>query len=145
MKLARRGHYMPEALLANAHLVHHIGELVMENPRILGADVALEQLAAGDREAAHLVVVDGARVVAVLPRGWPTGGARTLGEVRGPPFVVVPRQTTLFELMAVMQRAHATVAAVTEDGEGSAPRIRGIVSTADLAEAYAEGMELFED
>ncbi len=155
MKLRRRGHMMPEALMANAHLVHHVGDLVMDRALVLPAETPIERAAgANDPQApAHFIVVDGEQVTGVLPREWLLAhldalrGAGTLGQVRGPQFVVVPRETTIFNLIAAMQRMHASIAVVVSGAAGAAlpATIEGVVTKVHLAEAFAEGMELFED
>ena len=58
-------------------------------------------------------------------------------------------ETTVFDLLASMQKRRASVAvvagraAVAADGSGRHADVRGVVSMADVAEVLAEGMELF--
>jgi CIC family chloride channel protein len=154
MKLARRGHVMPLALQANAHMVHHVADVAMDTVLALPADSSPLSLELGDRPGApsHYVVVDDSGIVGVVSRGWALAhrnemlAARTLGESAQRDFVVVPSDTTIFDLIATLQRARGSVAIVTAaDAAPSASQIRGIVTKEHLAEALAEGMELFED
>lgn len=76
--------------------------------------------------------------------------AETLAELAQRDFVVAAVDTTLFNLLAEMQRVRASVAVVTAaSGAGTAsggqPRIVGVVTQTHLAEAMAEGLELFGD
>ena len=45
MKLARRGHYMPQALQANAHLVHHVEDMTMATAASIRVDADPSRLA----------------------------------------------------------------------------------------------------
>ncbi len=154
MKLARRGHYMPEALLANAYLVHHVGEMTMATAATLPAE-ASDRRAAFDRPnpPEYLVLVDRGAVAGVVARDAaavqvqaPEGAATPANLVRHD-FVTVTTDTTVFELIARLQRAKAALAVVLEPEAGGTPgpRPRGVVTKADLAEVLAEGMEIFED
>ena len=62
-------------------------------------------------------------------------------------FIVVSTETTIFELIATMRRAKAELAVVLspEADQSSVRNVRGVVTKAHLAEALAEGMEIFED
>lgn len=59
---------------------------------------------------------------------------------------------TIFDLLAAMQRRRAGAAVVVraahagaERDRERAPEVQGLVTKADLAEALAEGMEMFAD
>jgi CIC family chloride channel protein len=156
MKLTRRGHVMPQALQANAALVHHVSDLALARVRVLPSDEALDRLDPGDPETdpMHTVVVDGPRIVGVVsgegiragPSALPPGSsAGALADTR---FVTIRADDTLFHLLTRLQGAHAPVAVVVgpepEDPE-ALPHILGVVTRAELVEALAEGMEVFED
>ena len=157
MKLVRRGHVMPEALQSNAHLVHHVGDIAISKADVLSADLPPGRMPVADAKDApvYFVIVDGERIVGVVSREWSLGhrerlnAAHRLDEIAQQDFVVVDPETTLFDLIAVMQRSHASVAVVVArrpgrpEMPGLGSDIRGVVTKADLAEALAEGMELF--
>ncbi len=158
MKLTRRGHVMPQALQANAHLVHHVGELVMANVEVLQASDPPERLAIFERmdSPCHAVIVDGDEVVGAVSREWAVSHAEqvraagTLAELASPELVVASSDTTLFDLLARMQRAHVQVAVVRvvapeEPQCKGGCGVRGVVTLAHIAEAIAEGMEMFAD
>lgn len=154
MKLVRRGHYMPEALQANAHLVHHVADVALVPVQILDADAPPETLAPDDDGPAHCVLMEGDRVVGVIGRDWALGHpralkeARSLAEVARRDFVTVACDTTIFDVMATMQREHAEMAVVVAsaaDGSVGHARVRGVLTGAHLAQVIAEGMESFSD
>ncbi len=154
MKLARRGHYMPEALQANAHLVHHVGDLNMATAVALPAHAAGEALALAEKPDApdYLVAMDGERVVGLVARdrvAQRRDAARTatLADLVRHDVIVVSSKTAIFDLIARMQRARAELAVVLapEADVRDGPPLRGVLTKAHVAEALAEGMEIFED
>jgi CBS domain-containing protein len=93
----------------------------------------------------------------VISRDWALGHATALrtahrlDEIAQHDFIVVAPETTIFDLLAGLQQARASVAVVASPA-GSAssvpapgPDIRGVVTRADITGALAESMELFED
>ena len=150
MKLARRGHYMPEALQANAHLVHHVEEVAMASAATLAADTPASRLAStvGTTQPDYLVLVDTKGVVGVIASDWlaahpdALGDATPLAGLARRDFVSVSSDTTIFNLIATMQHAKAQLAVVLD---GKHPAVRGVLTKAHLAEALVEGMEIFED
>ncbi len=148
MKLARRGHLMPEALQANAHLVHHVADLVAGAVDLQPADrpPAALDLTEGPDIPGYIVVMDGDRVAGVLSRNWLRGHpddcrrAVRIADLARETFVVVGPDITIFDLIARMQRARARVAVVA-----AGPKVLGVVTKEHLEEALAEGMELFGD
>jgi CIC family chloride channel protein len=152
MKLARRGHDMPEALQANAHLVHHVGDMTMATAVSLRADATAEQLAAAGA-ADYAVLVQDGQIVGVIGMEWVAEhgqnihDASSIGSVAKRNFVSVSTETTIFDLIASMQRGRAELAVVLspEAGRGDVDRIRGVVTRSHILEVLAEGMEIFED
>ena len=72
MKLTRRGHYMPQALQANAHLVHHVSDMTLDPVAVMPATTPVDQLDLSEEPGSPfcVVLVDGDRVTGVLPRDW---------------------------------------------------------------------------
>ncbi len=158
MKLARRGHYMPHALQANAALVHHVSEMHLTPVTVLPAQAPLDRLARTDGAAApeYVVLLEQERVTGVVSRDWvrshrtELGPSATLADaVAAAPlgFVTISPSRTVFELLARLQTTHSSVAVVlgTADGPPAGPRILGIVTLAHIAEVLAESMEMFAE
>ena len=154
MKLARRGHPMPWALQANAHLVHHVTDIAIDDARVLpddapGSDLALDE---GDHPQ-EVVLTRGGHVTGILSGVWALGqrdavrSAKMLLDVARHNYVTVPSNAAIFEVLARMHAARASVAIVLQPvhGEGNVDAVLGIITKAHLAEAVAEGMELFAD
>jgi CIC family chloride channel protein len=137
MKLTRRGHYMPQALQANAHLVHHVSDLTLAPAVRVPADpdgTAVE-LPSRDTQTPYRVLTDGDRIVGVLSSNGPVA------------FVTVASDATLVELLALMARSHAALAVVVASGTevDHASSVLGVITQAAMTEALAVGMELFGD
>ncbi len=153
MKLTRRGHVMPGALQANAHLVHHVGEIALGRFRAIASSAAPAELGLDDSADAppHVVVVDGARVVGVIEREWLAShrarvdAANHIGELVRDDSVTVASSATLIEVLADMHASRVTAAVVVGPADAAGHTIRGVLTKALLAEVIAQGMELFGD
>jgi CIC family chloride channel protein len=149
MKLARRGHSMPQALQANAYMLHHAGEIVAGRATLLPDSTPVRDLTSRlvDPARTFVVATDGDRVVGFLSRRdaiaavpIATGDA-TLAQIVARDFILTAPETTLFDLVGELHRHHAAAAVLrTVQGE-----IRAVVTRDDVVESIAEGMELFED
>ncbi len=152
MKLVRRGEAMPEALQANAHMVHHVADVTMSRAVACPASLAPAGVGLADRAdaPAYFVVVDANQIVGVVAREWAQSHreacqqAHRLDELMQRDFIVVSPETTIFNLIARIQRTRTSVAVVATVVD-EVPKVSGVVSKADLAEILAEGMELFQD
>jgi len=152
MKLVRRGHYMPEALQANAILVHHVEDLAMAAATVLPAVATVKDAASADlpTTSEYFVLAEGERVVGVVRRDTvrleTLDPASLLADIARRDFAVVAADMTLFELMPAMKRSRAEIAVVLAPGAtGAGIAVVGVVTKAHVAEALAEGMEIFGD
>ncbi len=159
MKLARRGHYMPQALQANAHLVHHVSDMTLDPATIMPANTPADRLDLSEEPGPPFCVVllVGDRVKGVLPRDWVIAhpskvrSARWLGDVALQDYVTIAGDATIVELLALLVASRASLAVVVSPPSSDATRgrgasgILGVVTKTALAETLAEGMELFGD
>ncbi|MCA9609038.1 MAG: chloride channel protein [Myxococcales bacterium] len=153
MKLTRRGHVMPAALQANAHLVHHVSDIALPAVAVLGVDVAPSALDLGSHPESpdHFVLVDEDRIAGVLSREWARAhperlaAVHRLGDLICPEPIVIAPDATVFDLLAHLQRGRVDVAVVAETSGGTPPKVVGVITKAHVAEALAEGMEIFQD
>jgi CIC family chloride channel protein len=156
MKLARRGHYMPQALQANALLVHHVSDMTLEPATVMAADSPVERLDMNEEPGPPFCVVllEGDTVTGILPRDWVLGhptkirAAKKLGDVALRTYVTISSDATIVDLMALLATSRATLAVVLSPSGSEAARtskVLGVVTKGGLAEAFTEGMELFAD
>jgi CIC family chloride channel protein len=152
MKLSRRGEYMPQALQANAHLLHHVSEMALDPATVMPASTPIDQLDSSEDPGPPpcIVLLDGDRVTGVLMRDWVLGHrgriatARDLRDVASQAYVTVETDVTILNLLALFIGSHASVAVVVSSSGGHTA-VLGVVTKASLAETFAEGMELFAD
>jgi CIC family chloride channel protein len=152
MKLSRRGEYMPQALQANAHLVHHVSDMALDAATVMPASAPIDQLDSSEEPGPppYIVLVDDDRVTGVLTRDWILGhhaqisAARELRDIASQPYVTVETGATMLSLLALLVGSHASVAVVVSSSREKAA-VLGIVTNASLTQAFAEGMELFGD
>jgi CIC family chloride channel protein len=152
MKLSRRGEYMPQALQANAHLVHHVSDMALDAATVMPADTPIDQLDSSEEPGPppYIVLVDGDRVSGVLTRDWVLGhhaqisAAREFRDIASQPYVTVETGATILSLLALLVGSHASVAVVVSSSSGH-QAVLGVVTDASLAQVFAEGMELFAD
>ncbi len=157
MKLVRRGHTMPQALQANAHLVRRISDLPLGAVLVVSNEIAPAELQLPEGNAApeHVVVVDGSdRIIGFIERSdlaqrLRDGGPRAaLTELVRRDFVTISDHATLIDLLTRMASARASAAVVVSpshaSGHATAPVV-GFVTQSALAEALATGLALFGD
>ncbi len=146
LKLARRGHYIPQALQANPHLMHHLSDMQLQVAAVLSAATTPDHLA--EQSATNYVVlVDGPRIVGVLSperrlaRAEEWAHVATLADAAEEDFITIRSDSTIFNLLASMQLTRASVAVVLKDGDDT--KVLGVVTLGLVAEIVAEGMEMF--
>jgi len=153
MKLARRGHHMPDALQTNFHQLMRAADLMDTGVVILPATDALGQLALLRREQPAIscyLIAEGEQVVGYIERdaAWELlethGADARLGDVARRDYFGVGEQTTLFEIMTAMHARQATVALVAMyPYDLSAKEVRGLITRQQIAAAVVQSAELF--
>ncbi len=156
MKLTLRGHYLPEALRTNPHLVKRAKQMMVTQVGTLPANGALDELASAvlaQPAISCFLVENDNRVVGFLNRDTALQAFRhdrtavKLGEIAARDFMTANEQTTLAE---IIDRLHATRASIVLviDGAGSPPsaeKVKGIITKQELADAIVEAAELYRD
>lgn len=143
MKLARRGHPVPESLQANSWLVRQARDYMDDRVAVIPASASLASLAselAGPNAPRWFVLEDEGRLAGVietaaLPRLLQDGAPVSAREVARLDFEVVGELTAFFELLsrtAVGQSALLLVA--SREKSALAKDIRGIISRQQVTE-----------
>lgn len=153
LKLTRRGRVTPQALQANAHLYQHVSDLRLTAVPVLPATETLAalNLSQTSDEPPVAVLVDDGRVSAVVSLDWVrrhTGevdGAQSLRSLPRTAHRVIRPDTTLFDVLARLRHQRAAVGVVVAVRDDGSHEVLGVISKADLAQALAEGMQLFTD
>lgn len=156
VKLRRRGHYTPEALQTNPHFVKQARELMRQDFSVEPESTPLEayaQLLAQPQAPTCLLLCSSAgTITGFIPevaalRALRVGdGRRTLGQAGTGNYIVVKESDSLFDLIARMHVADATVALVCDQGwPVAADQVRGIITRELLADAVVDAADLFSD
>jgi CIC family chloride channel protein len=155
LKLARRGHYMPEALQSHFHQLKrardimdpHFGTVQASSTDDEFVRIALEQ-----ESASIFLMEDAGKVVGVLAKDTalgcmvPVERSTTLYELAGKDFVTVSEDSTLFYVLARMRSNRASVALVTSGRDGfSLDDVKGVITRQQIGDTMMEGIELFAD
>jgi CIC family chloride channel protein len=155
MKLARRGHYMPESLRTSPHFVRRAGEMMLSNFGPLPASTTLAEFArtvSKQPSVPIFLVEDQDRIVgfvrneAALRFLNPTSGSVTLGELAEKNYITVSERTALYDVIAGLHAHKASIAVVSNgSGAGTAREVTGVISRRRLADAMIEAAELYQD
>jgi CIC family chloride channel protein len=156
LKLARRGHYMPEALQVNFQQLNRAREVMDTNFLSVPAEMTVKECAQMlPKQGASLwflvkgpdgtigVVREEALAVETLHSSLE---ALTMGQIANRFYVGVDEDTRLFEVMARMRTKGASVALVLS-GQGKDPAnlVKGVIAKEKIADSLSGAIDLFSD
>jgi chloride channel protein, CIC family len=153
LKLARRGHNVPESLRTNLHELRRAEDLMETAHATLPASSEPDdaaQILAERTDVSWFLVVDAGRVVGVLTRadalaalGQRSHGA-TLGAIARRDWLRVSPGAHLADILRGMRTHGAAYALVVDGPEPSAPdAVRGLITKVGIADAFAQMSELY--
>jgi len=155
MKLARRGHHVPEALRASPHFVRRAHKIMLPDFERVAASTPLVDLvkAAGQKPAVFTYLVESEnRVVGFVRSGTvldAVNGASPglkVGDLADRNFVTVSEKATLLELLGEMRASGAAIAVVAdENGRLESEHVKGIITRQRASDVMGESLELFLD
>ncbi len=153
LKLARRGHYMPEALQTNAHFLKRAAELMDTHFLPVSSSTPLDEAAAQlatDGTTAYVLVIDADEVKGILTRSAVQAAVRqgervaSVGKMALVPFVVVPVTATLIDVVEALHSQKATVAIVSNVlPKTNAVQIQGVIDKTRILDSVADALELY--
>jgi chloride channel protein, CIC family len=153
LKLARRGHYMPEALQINFQHMRLARDLKNNTVALVPADITLAQLREKLAEPGAtplFVVEDDNEIRGVLTEEMAYRAMRhqpdtvKAGEVANTNYDVISENTTLFEIVTRMHANRTDVFLVSSNlAVNTAKEVRGWISRERIANSMAEGIGLF--
>ena len=155
LKLARRGHFLPEALQANFHLVRLAKDVMDHHIVTIAANTPLRALPAAtpNLNPAHFFLVEDKGKVVGLAENNRTlhsllnhCNSSLVGEVASKDFEIVTESTTVFELIS-RTRSHAVKAFLisSQPAPAEARDVRGVVSKERITDAIADSIGLFNE
>ena len=152
MKLARRGHFIPESLETNPSYLKQAKDLMSTDFGPLASTSTLadfSRIALEKKSTPAFLVTDKNQVIGFLRREAALrtlndgDGAITLGQMADPNFIAVPERAALYDIIARMRANAAAIALVTADsGPVTCDKVEGLICWEQLADSIVEAAEL---
>jgi len=153
LKLARRGHTIPQSLRTAVHELRRAEDLMEAVQAMLEASGTLGDAArilADRTDVSWFLVVDGDRVVGILTRSdalaalSERGRSTSLGEIAQGDWLRVSPRARLAEIVGGIRAHGASFVLVAEEPEPMAPgAVRGLITKVEIADAIAQVSELY--
>jgi len=154
LKLARRGHFMPQALQANFQYSKRATTIMAPNPGFLVALTPISDFAriiSKDPGVSHYLVGDQGKIAGIVAKDaalkvLEDGGSHLqLKDVMQKSFVTVTENASLLEVLEQMRTGEAEVALVVSKSPPlSASDVSGIITKERIAGAVEESLDIFE-
>ena len=152
LKLARRGHVIPNALHANTFLVQSARQVMETDVLVLDADVPFRDLLRSPDDPAfrHVVVTRNGKIHGVLRIN--TGLRRavsrddpsvTLGRLAQHNYIVVDEADAAFDVISQLRQRRATMAIVTTGNQSGPLQVSGVIAKEHIADAVASSIRIF--
>jgi CIC family chloride channel protein len=156
MKLVRRGHAMPEALMAGLHFVRRAGDVMARNVAILPASTTVAEFLRDEakfRGVSYFLLESRGTTTGLVDRDAVRQGADCMGgetgldKVPARKFIVVPPDAVLSEIIARMRdaRVSAAVVARTAGEKLSGDDVLGVIGARQIVEDIEREAEPFLD
>ncbi|MGA9854918.1 MAG: chloride channel protein [Gammaproteobacteria bacterium] len=143
LKLARRGHYIPESLQTNMYLLDRVRDFLRRAVVRVPVDgdwSRLERYLTRLQRLPHVIIVDGEKVLGIIAadRVLQVDRRRSVREAlerqADRKFIVVCADDLLFDVMAQLRNSPASIVIVTANGDLKTPRqIKGVLTWSDIA------------
>ena len=155
LKLARRGHYMPEALQTNFHHMKLARDLKAKTVLTIPNKTTLGELAKvlpQHESPTCWLVTDGDELKGVLTEEMAYRAlagydpSTPLSDLASDQYVMISQNTTLFEIITRMHNSRAEVFLVVPGApSNAASNVEGWISKERIAKSMADGIGLFSD
>ncbi len=155
MKLARRGHAIPESLRANFQQLKRAREVMDSRMMAVPASTTLSEFARTALEHTDVswFLVEGPSGVlgvvakeAAIGAVEPSRCATTVGEVGDKNYIVVSEETMFLDVIDRMRSYGASVALVAlQSGALSAENVTGIITKAQVGDVELQALDIFSD
>jgi chloride channel protein, CIC family len=153
LKLARRGHFMPEALQTNFYYLQRAHDIMEKGPRVLGASTPLADFArmtAGDPQASYSVVEEQGRVLGFIAKDAAlrllndSGKTLVLKDLVEKNFVTVEESSTFQDILSRMRTERSQIALVVATLPPRSPAdVLGLITREHIAASVERALDLF--
>jgi len=157
LKLVRRGHFMPAGLQVNLLQMRTSQDVMQEKPASIDHEASLQDLwnlALSHPQKRWFLVVDGQKVVGVIPRdgAWANvinqaEESQQVAAYMRRDFIYVGEREKLVNVVERMHTPHAAVALVLGRGEHGNMQntVKGVLSWEEIAVVLEEAADLFSE
>jgi CIC family chloride channel protein len=155
MKLARRGHDIPEALQTNIHYLKRARVIMERRLSIVasGSTVgSLPRIALEHKTVPFYLVEEKGKLLgiveseAALEALGERGGKAALGRITNRKFLTVAEDATLFEVLSKMRAGKSDYAVVSRRASGGAAAdVLGVITASQIKDALEGAIELFAE
>ena len=153
MKLARRGHWIPEALHSAVHDLRKAEDIMETRVTIIPSTHTVNDLISvlqNEPEAHWFLVADSDNVVGVLSREAALEAAviktgfEKVAEVPSLGFIIVNGDLQFYSIIVRMRLANASAALVAHDRSLLPGSVIGIIGKAEITQAVSQSAEFFQ-
>lgn len=154
LKLARRGHYMPESLKADFQYMKRVKD-IMEKPLVIDPQLTLgefAELVSEKKDVSHYLIADEAGIRGVIANSAAlsalnnSNAEKPVGEIADRNYLIVDEGTTIFDVLTSLRTQAADVALVADNPNADCPgEIKGVLTKLTIAKAAEDAIELFTD
>ncbi|MEJ2261837.1 MAG: chloride channel protein [Anaerolineales bacterium] len=155
LKLARRGHNMPESLQADYHYMRRARDIMETPANVISPNYPLDKFVRerSDQDSiSYYVVADDAGIQGVISNYTAlkalsrSDDPLTVEDVASKNYIAVTENTTMFDVLTRMRANVASVALVTDRSQPtSCSDVKGLISKEVIAKSTEEALELFAD
>ena len=152
MKLARRGHQIPEALHSNIHTLRKAEEIMDQRLTIMPAGHSIKELAEklrNEPEARWFLINESERLVGILSRETALeaaifkNGVDLVATVPSHSYIVVEKEQQFYHIIVRMRLAYADAALVVLGKTDSLGTVLGVIGKGQIARTFLDGAEFF--
>jgi chloride channel protein, CIC family len=154
-KLARRGHYVPQALQTNFQYLKPAKSIMTDDVAPFPATTSLDsfsQLIREGRKISHFLVEYESGDIGIVARDAALGAllesekGKALGDIATKNYVTVTENTPFYEVVTHMRMSHASVALVVSGNDAKlSNNIKGLITKELIATALEDAINLFAE
>ncbi len=152
LKLARRDHFMPNALRTNFQYLRQARNIMESPPAILPASMPIGDFArlASLEDSPVFLVEDRKSILGIVSakdalKALDAPSGVTLGDLAEKKYIVVSEESPVFEILSRMREEEATTALVAHNvNEASLEDILGIITRDHIAGLIEQGLAFYE-
>ncbi len=154
LKLARRGHSMPNALRTDFHYLQSAGSIMTKSsPVILPGSMPIEDFAklVAREDGLSFLVGNQKSILGIVSgkdalKAFNAPSGMTLGDLAEKKYITIPEKTPLFEIVHRMRAKGANTAIVVSTGKPPASgNVAGVITKEQIADLIEQGMAFYEE